>query len=237
MFDSYKIFEPADVTHFPEHAFHRCDEAYKSILLNSIKEFDNCDFTRSKRDIVDKLIDGTINVVSNSIDWVIMKDVEESRDEAVREFYDKVDLTKLFHQDTPSYLLAPVPEANQWHESEFIRMATHFPGIIWIMSKAHSEILANAANFKELAAKCRAGKVALKELAELLKMPKFEDLDENGTELMTVATADWNEKVIFKFEIVKWYVNWELRSMMMMSLFPSIAYLLKHKVYGILKTL
>ena len=205
----YKPFETAATTYFREHTFDLCDKSYKEILLESVKEFDNCDFTRSKRDLLEKIIDGTIYVASNLIDSYVVSNKKETRDGAVEEFYSKFDLARTFHEDTPGYLVL-ASEASKAHPSEWVEMASRYPGVIWIINRAHSEILANAANFKALAAKCRSGKVAVLELAELLKMPELKEIDEELTRLISVTSSDWSEKVIFRFKVVKLLIDWEV---------------------------
>ena len=99
-----RAFEPASVTTFRRHAFSMCDDLYKQIFIKSVKEFDECDHTRSKRDLLEKFVDGTVTNVANLNDSPIVKGNKAGRDEAVKLFYENFNPAKAFHEDAPSLL-------------------------------------------------------------------------------------------------------------------------------------
>ena len=204
-----KAFEPASVTTFRRQAFSMCDDLYKQIFIKSVKEFDECDHTRSKRDLLEKFVDGTVTVVTNLIDSFIVKDNKAGRDDAVKLFYENFNPAKAFHEDAPSLLRLASP-ASTSHVSEWMDMANHFSGIIWILTKTHAEILANSANLKALAAKCRVGQLAASELAEILKIPELDKLEENEARITTVSTSDYDEKIVIRFETTTYELDREL---------------------------
>jgi len=203
------MFERATISAFRQETFDICDQNYKEVFMKAVQDFDNCDHSRSKRDLVDKIVDVSLYVVSNLIDTFNVKTKNPNRDQAVKEFYENFDLFKLHHKDAPEYL-ALASETSKHHSSEWQEMAGHMPGVVWAVGKAHSEILANAANLKAMAAKCRNGIVATKEHAEILKIPEFAAIDEKETQFLTATTDDYNEKVIFRFIVNKYEVDWRV---------------------------
>ena len=125
------------------------------------------------------------------------------------EFYNNVDLAKIYSLDAPNYL-AMVSESSKVHEANWRELSRYLPGLIWITSKAQSEILANAANLRTIAEKCRQGRVAVRELAEILKLPKLAEADEAETKFFTVSTDNYNEKIVFRFQTTSFDLDWDL---------------------------
>jgi len=77
---------------------------FTEVFMKVVQHFDDCDHSRRKGDLLDKIVDVSLYVVSNLIDTLSVRAKTPNRDYAVEEFYQDFDLLRLHHKDAPKYL-------------------------------------------------------------------------------------------------------------------------------------
>lgn len=163
----------------------------KEAMLN-LETSASVTLVRHKREIWLTLTRGATKIVGYAVSNLLESVFSTSETEAVAkpnqvvEFYKKFDVDNLYKFINKEYLKV-CSETSDDHNLETGKEAQRLPTLVWATAKAHGEILANSANINAIASMAQHGRMATKELVELMKDDLgLETIDPESTNLHTI---------------------------------------------------
>lgn len=192
---------PYGFWYYRQEVLRQCNQKYDQTWVKSVDHTKNCTVgmrRRYKRDLTTTLVSLFGSAVSNFITSRYQPKQIGDRNSMVESFNRNFDINREKKEDADRYV-SICSESGRYHTPEIQEQAQQLPGLVWSIAKTHGEMLANTANLNTVSAYCRQGKVAPKELGELLDFDDLVTIDPEKTTMLGVDVGD--NSITFRFVV------------------------------------
>lgn len=213
----FQDFDMAERDGYNEMHMRHCRYHFKNKLQDVMSRLKMCTHRRYKRSITGLVIGKALEVMTLGVtNFVVSRfdDVIDAGAAAVEYLCDSAAraANKMLRGTDDSveermHDVEAVSALAQYHHEDLDGLVKTIPNMIWSSAHVHNEIIAGVADLRVVAKRCRDGKLATREMGELLDSQDLAAIHEEDTEILEMYVDDDSNKieVIFMVHIHHWY--------------------------------
>lgn len=184
-----------------QYLLHLCNEHYEGRFYKAIEAASTCNPTTRHKRQIGPALQIAVTAATNLITAFATRSAQD-RSSVVDRMYQNFSVKELFSRTVLPFVKIHTETADN-HLEKLYQEAKLMPRIIWATAKAHSEIAAASALVETIDNYCRFGRVATRELGELIDSPEISEINPMQTEIIGISRGKHSNSLTIHFIVKK----------------------------------